>query len=105
MRFVETAVFTARATRLLSEESYRLLQLALTLRPDAGDVIPGSGGLRKLRWFAEGRGKRGGLRVIYHWRRTADACLMLYIYAKSQAKDLTAQQIRELRRLVAEELE
>lgn len=65
MRFVETPVFTAAVTSLLSDEEYRQLQLALLIRPEQGVLIRGSGGLRKLRWGARGHGKRGGVRVIY----------------------------------------
>jgi hypothetical protein len=75
----------------------------LVLRPEQGAVIPGSGGLRKLRWSAEGRGKRGGLRVIYYWVTADDMCYMLYVYAKNEQGDLTASQIRTLARLVREE--
>jgi len=67
MRFVETPVFTAVVTALLSAEEYRELQLALLIRPEQGVLIRGSGGLRKLRWGVRGRGKRGGVRVIYYW--------------------------------------
>ena len=103
MRFVETPVFTAALRRLLPDEPYRALQLALVLRPEQGAVIPGSGGLRKLRWSAEGRGKRGGLRVIYYYHTLDDLCYMLYVYAKNDQGDLTASQIRALARLVREE--
>lgn len=64
MRFVETPVFTASLRRLLSDEQYRGLQLALALRPEQGQLIPGTGGLRKLRWRTTGRGKRSGLRAM-----------------------------------------
>lgn len=103
MRFVETPVFTAAVTSLLSDEEYRQLQLALLIRPEQGALIRGSGGLRKLRWGARGRGKRGGVRVIYYWH-PADHCFyMLLTYAKSQQDDLTPAQLRVLRRLVKEE--
>lgn len=103
MRFIETPVFTASLRRLLPDEQYRALQLALVLRPEQGAVIPGSGGLRKLRWSAEGRGKRGGLRVIYYLVTAADLCYMLYMYAKNEQGDLTPRQVRTLARLVREE--
>ena len=67
MRFVETPVFTAAVTLLLADEEYRQLQIALLIRPAQGTLIRGIGGLRKLRWGARGRGKRGGVRVIYYW--------------------------------------
>ncbi len=105
MRFVETPVFTAWLSAYLDDESYRALQLALALRPEQGSLIPGSRGLRKLRWRATGRGKRGGLRVIYHWDARNDVAYMLFAYAKNEQGDLTATQVKALTRLVREELE
>lgn len=61
-------------------------------------MIPGSGGLRKLRWAGSGRGKRGGLRVIYYWWVAKDRISMLLLYAKSEQDDLTSEQIRLLRK-------
>jgi len=104
MRFVETAVFTRALLNLLSDDEYSSLQLALMLRPDAGDLIPGSGGLRKLRWSLSGKGKRGGTRLIYYWQRGGEVIYMLYIYAKSRQDDLTREQLRTLSKLVKENL-
>jgi len=67
MHFIETTVFTRRIVELLSDDEYRQLQLFLAARPEAGSVIPGSGGLRKLRWGVGRSGKRSGIRVIYDW--------------------------------------
>ena len=67
MVIAETRAFTTRLLDLLPDEDYRLLQLELVRDPEAGHVIPGTGGLRKLRWAASGRGKRGGARIIYFW--------------------------------------
>lgn len=103
MHFVETPVFTALVVRQVSDEEYHALQLALLLRPEQGALIPGGGGIRKLRWRVEGRGKRGGWRVIYYWAVTDDVCYMLYAYAKNEQGDLTQAQIRTLGRLVREE--
>jgi len=103
MRFVETSVFTRVVRRYLDDEAYRALQVALLLRPEQGPVIAGSGGLRKLRWATPGRGKRGGLRVIYYWAAAEEAFYLLYAYAKNDQGDLTQAQVRELARLVREE--
>jgi len=103
MRFVETPVFTASLRHLLTDDEYRSLQLALLLRPTLGMLIPGSQGLRKLRWRASGRGKRGGLRTIYYWAARDHVCFMLYAYTKNEQGDLTAAQLRRLVNLVREE--
>ena len=104
MRFIETPVFTAVIQRHLDDEQYRQLQIALMLRPAQGPVIPGSGGLPKVRWATSGSGKRGGLRVVYYWSPGGQVVYMLYAYAKSAQGDLTRAQIRRLGRLVREEL-
>ncbi|NCP15930.1 type II toxin-antitoxin system RelE/ParE family toxin [bacterium] len=103
MIIIETSIFTRRIQALLSDEEYRLLQRTLVLRPDAGDLIPGSGGLRKIRWSAKGHGKRGGVRVIYFWAVSQERILMLLIYAKNEQDDLTPDQLKVLNRIVEEE--
>ena len=103
MRFVETPAFSAGLRRHLDDEEYRALQLSRVLRPDQGAVIPGGAGLRKLRWRAEGRGKRGGLRIIYYWAPSHDTCLMVYVFAKNEQGDLTRQQLQLLARVAREE--
>ena len=103
MRFVETPVFSKEVRDQLTDEEYRALQLALVFRPEQGAVIPGSGGLRKLRWGPGGRGKRGGLRVIYYWAAEEEIFYMLFVYPKNVQEDLTPTQLRMLSRLVREE--
>ncbi len=103
MRFIETPAFTRSVEELLDDEHYRSLQLALLLRPQAGALIRGSGGLRKIRWSLKHAGKRGGCRVIYYWDEPTETFYMLHTYRKSDQEDLTAQQIRALSRLVREE--
>ena len=99
----ETTVFTKQVQKLLDRESYRLLQLRLVAEPDAGDLIRGTGGLRKIRWEGAGRGKRGGVRVVYYWARSDAVILLLLIYSKTQQDDLTAQQKALLKKLIQEE--
>ena len=103
MVIVETRAFTARIGDLLADEQYRGLQLYLVRRPTAGSAIPGTGGLRKLRWVAPGRGKRGGTRVIYFWHPASSRLLMLFAFAKNERADLTAEQRKILRRIVESE--
>lgn len=103
MLIKETTVFTRRVTRLLDAETYRLLQLRLAADPQVGVIIPGTGGLRKIRWRSANTGKRGGVRVIYYWAGSEDTILMLMIFAKSERSDLTPDQKAILRRIVEEE--
>jgi mRNA-degrading endonuclease RelE of RelBE toxin-antitoxin system len=104
MEFIETPIFTREIRRLLPDDEYHKLQIALVLRPDAGDLIRGSGGLRKIRWRVPGKGKRGSLRVIYYWY-VPDTIFMLLPYEKSRQKDLTPSQLKTLKRLVEEWLQ
>jgi mRNA-degrading endonuclease RelE of RelBE toxin-antitoxin system len=102
MLFMETPIFTKLVTDLLPEDKYRKLHLALVLRPEAVKIIPGSGGLRKIRWKIDDSHKRGGLRVIYYWDVPIDTIYMLLIYKKSKQKDLTPNQLKILRNLIKE---
>jgi mRNA-degrading endonuclease RelE of RelBE toxin-antitoxin system len=103
MVLVETSVFTRQVATALSDDVYHQLQAALAERPDLGARIPGGGGLRKVRWSAPGRGKRGGVRVIYYWVVDRDLIVMLFLYPKNVQGDLSAQQLRVLRRIIEEE--
>lgn len=103
MLFIETSIFTRQVTSLLSDDEYSQLQVALSARPDAGVIIPRSGGLRKIRWSMTGHGKRGGVRVIYYWVVADDQILMLFMYPKSEKDDLTPQQLKVLREIVEKE--
>jgi len=104
MIVVETPVFTRQICDLLSDSDYRRLQLALLLRPEQGVLVPHGQGLRKLRWNQPGRGKRGGLRVLYYWDREAETVHLLFAYEKSRQEDLTPDQTKALGRLIREEL-
>ena len=103
MRFVETTVFTAQVVGLLGDDEYRALQASMIVRPDQGALIRGSGGLRKVRWGVKGRGKRGGVRVIYYWWRPDETFLMLFLYAKNVQDDLEPAQLRALGQFVEKE--
>ena len=103
MIIVETSVFTRQVRALLTDDEYRLLQSTLVEQPEMGAVIPGSGGLRKIRWAFQGRGKRGGVRVVYYWTPVQDRLLMLLMYSKSELDDLTPEQLKVLKRIVEEE--
>ncbi len=104
MVIIETPIFTRRIQTILADDEYRLLQAQLVQKPDAGRIIPGSGGLRKLRWSASGRGKRGGARVIDYWFVSPEAILMLFAYPKNERDDLTPDQLKQLKKIVEGEL-
>jgi hypothetical protein len=104
MEIVETSVFTRQIRTLLKDDEYRALQEELVLNPVAGVVIRASGGLRKLRWAAQGRGKSGGIRVIYYYMVPNDQIFMLAAYGKGAKDDLTDKEVVALRKLVKEEL-
>ena len=103
MQFTETSIFTATIRDLLKDDEYRSLQVALLLRPEQGKIIPGTGGLRKVRWGVRGRGKRGGCRVIYYWDKKQCVFYMLFAYPKGSQDDLTPSQAKALKKLVREE--
>ena len=104
MVIIETPLFTKLIQDMLSDEDYRLLQQTLLLRPEAGVLIRGGGGLRKIRWNLPGSGKRGGLRIIYYWDVPQETIYMLLPYRKSRRDDLTPVQLKVLRDLVKEGL-
>jgi hypothetical protein len=96
MVFVELTPFAAFRDEYWSDEDLRGLQNVLLVSPDAGDLIRGGAGLRKLRWAAQGRGRRGGARVIYHWHVRKRHIYLIYGYVKSKREDLTPRQIKVL---------
>jgi hypothetical protein len=100
MVFVELTPFITFREEYWTDEDLRAMQNFLLLAPDAGDLIRGGAGLRKLRWSAQGRGKRGGARVIYYWHVPKHHIYLIYGYVKSRSEDLTAQQIKVLRELM-----
>ena len=100
MEFVETEIFTKRIQEMLTDEEYTRLQADLIKRPDAGSLIPGGKGLRKIRWPGAGRGKRGGVRVIYYLYLSEQRIYMIYSFKKSDQTDLTQEQLRILAQYV-----
>ena len=103
MTIIETPIFTRRIQVMLSDEEYRFLQAHLVNKPDVGKIIPGSGGMRKLRWSAKGHGRRGGIRVIYYWFISKDIILLLFAYSKNEQDDLTKEQLRQLKKIIERE--
>ena len=105
LEFRETEVFTRAVTALLSDDEYAQLQGALIVDPEVGDLIKETGGLRKVRWSQQrrGKGKRSGVRVIYYWHSAGSLIYMLLAYSKDERDDLSAAQKKALTRLVKQE--
>jgi len=96
MIFIETSLFTKLVEALLSKEEYSNLQQYMLKKPDAGDIVPGSGGVRKLRWRKEGKGKRGGVRIIYYWKKSEDEIWMLTAYEKSKQENIPGHILKKI---------
>ena len=105
--FVELPSFTRHRDEYLDDLAYGQLQLELMRHPEAGDVIVGTGGLRKLRFAdrARGKGKRGGLRVIYYWWVSGHQFWLFTLYDKDESVDLTASERKALRVMLIREME
>ncbi len=95
--FIETKLFSQLREGYLPDDEYAKLQEALIERPERGAVIPGSGGVRKLRWAQPGRGKRGGIRVVYYAKLRDGVLFMLTLYAKNEAENIPAHILRKIR--------
>jgi len=107
VEFVEAPAFTRHLHEYLSDDEYAALQQFLATRPEAGAVMPGTGGFRKLRWADErrGKGRRGGLRIIYYFLRTDQQVWLFTLFGKDEAADLTPNQKRQLRAAIEAELQ
>ena len=102
MLFVETSEFTKHLPAHLDDDSYAELQAFLSKGPDTGNIIRGSGGIRKIRWRSKGRGKRGGIRIIYYWLVAEDHIYLLTLYGKGVKEDLSRAELAEWRKVVKE---
>jgi len=101
--FIETPFFTKVVSRYLSDDEYAKLQAFLNARPEAGALVPGSGGVRKVRWGTSGRGKRGGLRVIYYLRSAKGQIWMLTIYGKNVRENIRSHLLRQMKEAIDDE--
>lgn len=97
LTFIETKLFTSLVQQYLADDEYAAFQQALVTTPDAGDLIRGSGGVRKLRWGVAGRGKRGGVRVIYYLRSHQDEVWMLTVYAKNEEASIPGHVLNKIK--------
>jgi|SRR5690606_36087686 len=100
MLFIETDIFTEDVKTLLDDDEYHKLQVFLATQPDYGDLIQNTGGLRKIRWLSGGRGKRGGVRIIYFHRTHEFEIRLLLIYRKGIKDDLSAREKAILKKMI-----
>jgi mRNA-degrading endonuclease RelE of RelBE toxin-antitoxin system len=96
MIFIETTTFTKLIGSYLTDDEYRGLQGFLFEHPDAGKIVRGSGGVRKLRWAMAGKGKSGGIRVIYYWKRTDNEIWLLTVYGKSERESIPSHILKQI---------
>ena len=96
MLFIEAPKFTELVQSHLNDEEYAALQWLLLERPDAGEIVPGSGGVRKIRWGLRGKGKRGGIRVIYYWKTADDEIWLLTLYAKNVQENIPVHVLKQI---------
>ena len=99
--FVETKAFSKRIVGLISDDQFSEFQADLAQDPQKGAVIEGTGGLRKVRWRLPGRGKSGGLRIIYLYVKIRGQVHLVFVFAKNEAVDLSSDQKKNLRAVVA----
>jgi hypothetical protein len=95
--FIESHIFESILPYYLDDDEYAELQRYLMSNPEVGDLIPGSGGVRKFRWKRAGMGKRGGLRIVYYRRYAPNEFWMLALYAKSRQENMPAHIARQLK--------
>lgn len=95
--FVESKLFTRLVGEYLTDDEYAELQAAMIDAPERGAIVPGSGGIRKLRWAQAGRGKRGGIRVIYYAKTREGVIWMLTIYAKNEEESIPSHILRKIK--------
>jgi mRNA-degrading endonuclease RelE of RelBE toxin-antitoxin system len=96
MEFIEASAFTKHVYKYLSDAEFLGLQSFLLEYPEAGNIVPGSGGVRKVRWAIAGKGKSGGVRVIYYFKRQENEIWLLTIYSKSEIGNIPAHILRQI---------
>jgi mRNA-degrading endonuclease RelE of RelBE toxin-antitoxin system len=96
MIFIETSTFTKLIDSYLTDDEYLGLQKFLFEHPNAGKIVRGSGGVRKIRWAMAGKGKSGGIRVIYYWKQQDDEIWLLTVYGKSEKETIPGHILKKI---------
>jgi hypothetical protein len=100
---IESSIFEREVSNYLDDDEYASLQAFLVVNPEAGDVIPGAGGVRKLRWKRAGAGKRGGVRIMYYVRYRPNELWLLTLYAKARHDTIPAHIVKALKERFSDE--
>lgn len=103
MKFIETTIFTKLMPKYLTDDEYRVLQWHLLLNPEAGDIVRGSGGVRKVRWAPKGKGKSGGVRIMYYFKKSDDEIWLLTIYSKSEKATIPGHILKKIAQEIEDE--
>ena len=103
MKFIETTIFTKLMPKYLTDDEYRVFQWHLLLNPEAGDIVRGSGGVRKVRWAPKGKGKSGGVRIMYYFKKSDDEIWLLTIYSKSEKAAIPGHILKKIAQEIANE--
>ena len=103
MVFIETSLFSKLLPKYLTDDDYRRLQSYLLQKPDAGDIVRHSGGVRKVRWAPTGEGKSGGIRAIYYWKKSDDEIWMLTLYSKSEKATISGHVLKQIAEAISNE--
>lgn len=108
MVFIETSLFSKILPKYLTDDEYRRLQSYLLQKPDAGDIVRHSGGVRKVRWAPTGEGKSGGIRTIYYWshlllEKSDDEIWMLTLYSKSEKATISGHVLKQIAEAISNE--
>ena len=96
----ETNIFSKRIAGLIGDEDFAEFQTELAQSPEKGPVIEGTGGLRKVRWRLKGRGKSGGIRIVYLYLKIHGVIHLVFVFAKSESDNLTADEKKQLKQIV-----
>lgn len=103
MKFIETTIFTKLMPKYLTDDEYRVFQWHLLLNPEAGDIVRGSGGVRKARWAPKGKGKSGGVRIMYYFKKSDDEIWLLTIYSKSEKATIPGHILKKIAQEIEDE--
>lgn len=103
MVFIETSLFTKLLPRYLGDDEFSAFQWYLLANPDAGDLVRSSGGVRKVRWSLPGRGKSGGVRIIYYWKTAANEIWLLTLYSKNEKATIPGHILKAIAREIEDE--